>query len=303
MRLLLTGATGYVGSHLVARAHRQGWKVDALVRPNSDLTRIKGHADCWLYDGALNSVSACCTAVRPDVAIHLAANQSTASGPDVIQPLFAANILFGVHLLEALAQVGCTSFVNAGTFSEYNEDSKYAPRSLYAATKRAFRDLTNFYSESHGFKIRTLVLYDIYGPNDWRPKLLPALVDALVTGSPIDTTPGWQELDLVHVDDACAALLLSAAELVDQVVPQHEVYSVRSGRLVTLRDIVRTLEQAAGRNLNVNWGALPYRALQIFRAPQLIPVSPGWSSSVGLEEGLRGMLAARLAQIAGSYSA
>jgi nucleoside-diphosphate-sugar epimerase len=290
MRLLLTGATGYIGVRVAQMAVRAGWHVSALVRNQSNVARLPNQVSHFGYDGTMESIRACCTAVHPDAVIHLAAWGKYQHSSTDLARLIDANLVFGAQLLEAIASTGCTCLITAGTFWEYAADGSYSPKSLYAAIKRAFQDLVIFYCEAHALRAHTLVLYDVYGPGDWRNKLIPALVNTLRSGAHLPVTAGEQLLDLVYVDDVCEGFLKAAEEALIGCESRHQVHSLRSGRPVSIRELTVVLESLSGRSLDIGWGELAYRFNQIFRPTEVIPTLPGWAPRTSLEEGLRTVL-------------
>ena len=293
-RALLTGGTGYIGDKLTARLAATGWQVHALVRPESDARRADAAVARHIYDGGTESVLAAVAAAKPDVVFHLAGLLKGAHTAEDVEAVVGANVLLGAQLLEAMVAASCPTFVNAGTYWEYDADGYYAPNSLYAATKRAFQDLIVFYVRYHRLRAITLMLFDVYGPGDWRGKLISKLVASLQSGAPVAATGGEQRLDFVYIDDVTDGFVRAAAVLQDEGTdaPGHRVFALNTGRRLTLKELVAVLDTIAGRRLNIRWGDLPYRDNQIFVPNRAAVRLPGWSPRVPLEEGLQRLFAA-----------
>jgi nucleoside-diphosphate-sugar epimerase len=281
-RALLTGGSGFLGSHLVRRLRARGWEIHLLQRsPSHD-------AGSHLYDGSSASVLAAMQAARPEVVFHLASLFLASHAPEQIEELVDSNLLLGTQLLEAMSLCGVSSLVNTGTSWQYFHNRSYSPVNLYAATKQAFESILAYYVEARGFSAITLSLFDTYGPGDPRKKLLPLLLSCLHTGEPLLMSPGEQMLDLVHVDDVCAAYE-RAAEVVSVMDRGSAVYAVGGSERRSLREVVETLERVAGKSLNVHFGARPYRereVMQLWDGPTL----PGWQPLIPLEKGFRALL-------------
>jgi nucleoside-diphosphate-sugar epimerase len=133
----------------------------------------------------------------------------------------------------------------------------------------------------------TLKLFDTYGPNDPRPKLLQLLHNAAQKSKRLQMSPGEQKLSLVYIDDVVDAFLLAADFLTEGVVTGSQAYTVGADQSIRLRDLVELFGKVAGKPLDVEWGAQPYRSRQM-----MIPCSrgkrlPGWKQRVALEDGLR----------------
>jgi nucleoside-diphosphate-sugar epimerase len=287
-RALLTGSTGFIGQHLARHLHAADWEVHTLVRRNAEPVSpfiTKTH----LYKGNTNDVMTAVAISRPDVVFHLASLFLAAHTPMQIQPLIESNILFGTQLLEGMRESGAGALVNAGTAWQHFQTDGYNPVNLYAATKQAFEDVIAYYVDAHGIRVTTLSLFDSYGPDDTRKKLLRLLIDALRSGESLQMSGGEQLLDLVHIDDICAAFLHAADMVTGADHPPVSAYSVTGGQRRTLREIVATLESVAGTSIHVEWGARPYRereVMQLWTGPDL----PGWKPRISLEQGFAGLL-------------
>jgi nucleoside-diphosphate-sugar epimerase len=208
-----------------------------------------------------------------------------------VEEIVSANLLFGTLVLEAMSTTDCRRFINAGSYWEYDSHGRYAPNTLQAATKRAFQDLILYYCRSRGFQALTLTLYDVYGPGDWRCKLIPQLVSALQSGERIRATGGEQGLYFVYIDDVCTGFLHAAREMMAPTPADHRVYALRSDLAVQPKDLVKLLEAVAGRTIDMGWGELPYRDGQIFQPVSSLSRLPGWGAATSLEEGLRRVVA------------
>ena len=288
-RALITGATGFIGARLLSHLEAAGWQLAALARPRAALS-LAAHPvalQTYSYNGETASVIDAVAEFKPDVVFHLASLFLASHGSSQVQELIAANVLFGTQLLEAMKLAGVTALVNTGTAWQTDADGSYNPVNLYAATKQAFEDILSYYSSAFQIHVVTLRLYDSYGPGDTRRKLLRLLLESLRTGEPLPMSPGDQVLDLVHVDDICSAFLAAAALVPGQ--PGTSVYAVSGGQRRSLRQVVATLEEAAGRKLPIHFGARPYRDREVM-LPWVGPALPGWEARISLLEGFKRLL-------------
>jgi nucleoside-diphosphate-sugar epimerase len=119
---------------------------------------------------------------------------------------------------------------------------------------------------------------------------LRLLLDALRTGETLGMSPGGQVIDLVHVDDICRAFSHAGAKLMTRVKPGSSVYAVSGGQRMSVRDVVATLERAAGKTMSVEFGARPYREREVMM-PWSGPSLPGWKPKIALLDGFRRLLA------------
>ena len=287
-RALVSGSTGFVGTHLVRHLASQGWAVGRLVRsglesPEPGAGGVRDH----YWDGSTSSACAAVAAAAPDVVFHLASLFVAEHAADDVAPLIAANLLVGTQIAEAMLRCGCRSLVNAGTSWQYGTSRAYEPVCLYAATKQAFEDILAYYVLAEGFHVVTLRLYDTYGPHDRRPKLFAALRQCADSGVALALSPGEQLLDLVHVDDVAQAFAL-AGQRARGDGAALETFDVSCARQVTLKQVVALYAQAIGRPVPVVWGGRGYRRREVM-VPPVGRTLPGWTPAVSLERGLATM--------------
>ncbi len=288
---MVTGATGFVGSHLARRLVREGWQVHILSRAGSRLpdkpefTQITNH----VHDGSTEGMVRCIAEAKPDVVFHLASLFLSQHVTKDVEPLIVSNVLFGNQLLEAMKVNEVRYLINTGTSWQHYNNEKYNPVCLYAATKQAFEALLQYYVESGSIKVTTLELFDTYGPDDPRPKLLHLLEKIAVSGEALAMSPGEQMLDIVYIDDVIEAFLLAAKRLQSADSAIEEKYAVSSGKPVTLKDVVASFEEVTGKKLSIQWGGRPYREREVMLPWSLGNKLPGWVAEVSFEEGLRRM--------------
>ena len=287
---LITGGTGYVGSSLAKRLISIQWEVHVIVRAGSSLALLAGveeQVHVHDHDGSTDSLVRIMEVVKPDVVFHLASLALAPHTPKDVVPLIQSNITFATQLVEAMVQNKIRNLVNTGTSWQHFENKSYSPVCLYAATKQAFEVMLQYYIEARSVKAITLELFDTYGPNDPRPKLLHLLGKIAASGEVLAMSPGGQMLDLVHIDDVIEAYLLSAERLLGAEETRYEQYAVSSGRPLSLKDVVACFEKITGKKLSIQWGGRPYREREVMLPWSLGNQLPGWSAKITLEEGLR----------------
>lgn len=278
---LVTGISGFVGGNLARLLLSKGWEVHGVVRSGSSLTAIgevKNACVLHIYDGSIDSLFAILKSVKADVTFHLASLFLSEHTSSQVDGLIAANIVFGSQLLEAMTITGCKNIVNAGTSWQNFHSEDYRPVNLYAATKQAFEDVLKYYHDARSVSCVTLKLFDTYGPNDSRRKLIKILVEAALEHRPIDLSPGDQLLDLSHVDDVCDSFIKAADYLLCANAPLCESFTV-FGERMTVKQLVLLISDALQVEIRANFGGRPYREREVMVLPVCDSTSAPWSQS------------------------
>lgn len=287
--ILVTGATGYIGSRLVKRFVNEGWKTSIIIRPQSVLDNLKdiiGNISVYNHNNSTEAIVSIINDSKPDIVLHVAARVVHRDIYD-IDRLVDSNISFGTKLLEAMAIFGVNKIINTGTYWQNCNGRDYSAVNLYAATKEAFVDILKYYVESFGFSVISLKLFDTYGPNDSRPKVFYQLNEAIKRCRPLKMTKGEQELDLVYVDDVVEAYVMAAKRLLRSRPSTFEEFDVSSGEATKLKEIVRLYLEYLKRNCDVRWGELDYEQRQIMKPVSLNEPLPGWFPRMRLQDGLK----------------
>ena len=289
-RVLITGITGFIGSHL-AEALLPDCQVYGLVREpvnGAAIAPFRDRLHLLRYDGSYVSAAQALETARPELVYHLATYYTGKHGPEDTPKLIASNIVLGANLLEAMAASGSPALVYASTVMECGGGAEYAPLNLYAATKRAFVDLVTYYTDAGLLRALGLMLSDTYGPGDRRPKLLNLIRSAAASGEPLPVSAGTQHLDLVHVEDVVRALLLAGNRILDGGGAAHERFQVYDRETPpTLRQIAETLCRFLHPAPELLWGARPMPPPAQRLAVRRFPLLPGFRCGVSLEDGLR----------------
>lgn len=290
MKIILTGISGFLGAEIARRLIVDGHTVYAVIRPSAQLENIvdiRSLIDICVHDGTTEQLVNLMGDFRPDQVMHLASNFLAEHKPADIEGLILSNVQFPTQLLEAMVTTGCRNFINTGTSWQHFGGANYRPVNLYAATKQAFEDLLAFYADAHLVSVVTLKLFDTYGVNDRRRKLIRLLIDAATSGARLEMSPGEQLIDLTHSDDVVTAFMLASRRLSEADEPVFKSYLV-SGERISLRGLVGLIEHISGQRIDVAWGAKPYRKREVMKPVEAAELSlPGWKPAIPLEHGLR----------------
>lgn len=238
-------------------------------------------------DGSTERVVRCVELAKPDVVFHLASLALSEHEHKDIEPLIQSNVLFGSQLLEAMKINGVNCLVNTGTYWQHYENEDYNPVCLYAASKQAFESIMEYYVKACGINAITLILFDTYGSDDLRPKILQLLNKAAKSGESLDMSAGKQLIDLVHINDVIEVYMLAAQRLLDGLVSKHVHYAVSSGNPLSLKELVGLYLDVTGQFVKINWGARQYRHREVMVPWSRGVLIDGWTQKIKLDTGLR----------------
>lgn len=292
-RVLITGATSFLGRELAGMLMAQGVEVHAVVRPGSQLSRfdrLPERPRCHVHDGSAAGLADLAAAIAPDTAFHLAGSYLRDHRPADVDRLIADNVTIGAQVLEAIVRADCRRLVVAGSYFQFMSGAAPRAVNLYAATKLAFESLLSYYRDAFGLAAATLIIFDTYGPTDWRPRLMAALRDAVRNGTTMPLPEQDPVVDLVFGSDVAAAFI-QAAELLDRdpAAIDGGAFAITSGERLRLSELAALFGEIGGRPVDTRPGAWPAppRGVAI---PWSGPPLPGWRPTVPLRQGIRIML-------------
>lgn len=286
---IITGATGYIGSHLAKYLLSKDWRVHVIARPGSNyflLEDIDSQISIYEYAGDIHSLIDYFKKTGASVVFHLAAAVITNYLPGQVKDLIGGNVLFGTEILEAARHSSVQLFVNTGTYWQNYDSTDYNPVDLYAATKEAFEKIIKYYVEACGIRAVTLRLFDVYGEDDRRSKLLPLLRKIAGTHETMDVSPGGQYLNLVHISDVCEAYLKAYEWLQANPALRNEKYDVCADKEIQLKKLIPLFAEIIRTPIHVNLGGKNYKMREIMKPIKLQKRLPNWYPRVGIYEGL-----------------
>lgn len=216
-KLIITGASGFVGANLVHFFLKKGFTIHACVRSSSSLHRLNSMLpDMHLHKDTLSSqqkIEHLLKTVKPDGIIHLATYGAYPSQTDI--PLtIETNIFTILNLFEALRKIPCPKLIIAGSSSEYGkketkmkETDVLRPNSLYGAAKAMQTHIAGVYGTLYNIPSCVLRLFAVYGPNEEPGRLVRTVIEKALKNEPILLATGKEARDFIYVDDVARACL------------------------------------------------------------------------------------------------
>ena len=293
-KILLTGGSGFLGSHLRESLVRRG--VTAIVSPRaSEVDLTDGHATRALFERE-----------RPDLVVHLAAKVG-GIGANQKHPgtFFRDNMAMGLNVLEEARRAGTSKVVIAGTICAY---PKFAPipfreddlwngypeetNAPYGVAKKAMLVMAQAYRREFGCNFVMLLPVNLYGPRDnfdlESSHVIPAMIRKFVEAKRLGVSEvvlwgdGSPTREFLYVDDAVRGLMLTAERYDDP-----DPVNLGAGFEISMKDLATKIAALVGYRGGLIWDATrpngqPRRMLDVTRARERI----GFSAAVSFDEGL-----------------
>lgn len=293
MRIFMTGASGFLGSYLVADLLERGHEVAVLLRPASSHWRLdEVRRRLHVMEGTLEELDALRQTLQafvPDVVVHMA--WRGVGGADRNSPVQAINVSDTVRLAELAADVGAKVFVGAGSQAEYGpydrairEDDVTRPTTLYGMAKLAAGSMAGRLCEERGLRAAWLRIFSTYGAKDADYWLIPSMIRNLRSAQPMALTGCEQCWGFLHARDAATAFRLAITS-----AAASGIFNVGSPDAPPLRDTVTRLRDLIDPGAVLGFGELAYRPDQVMvlAADVSRMLALGWKAEVPLDEGLR----------------
>lgn len=285
MKVLVTGASGFIGAHLCDRLIREGAEVHAVSR--QDHTGDKSGPRWWRADlSETAAVRRLLGATQPEVIFHLAGYPVGSRDLTHVIPSFHFNLLSAVNLFTSASEIGCRRFLLAGSLEEPQEGSPATvPSSPYAAAKWAASAYARMFHALYDFPVVILRIFMVYGPGQQDiKKLIPYVILSLLQGKAPKLSSGRREVDWIYVEDVIDGFLAAAR----CEGGEGATVDIGSGRLVSIRKVVEQLVRLTDSKIEPQFGVLVDRPFEQVRVADTAATRKliNWEPSIPVEKGL-----------------
>ena len=296
---VVTGATSFIGVHLVNELLEKKYYVYAIVRPNSNnMSRLPSNSNLEIVSLDLSEIALLANYIPApvDTFFHLAWEGARAPQRDDFA-LQQTNYMYAIKAMKAAKQLECKTFVGAGSQAEYGivdeiitEECEENPTTMYGKSKlQTFREGLVF-SEKVGMRFVWPRIFSVYGPNDFAGTLIMSCIDKMQKNQSIDLTPCSQLWDFLYVGDAAMALVkLGEAE------NARGIYNIASGKALPLREFVLEMKNILHSNSILNFGAIAVEPKKIVGfAPSIDKLSTAisWCPKISFADGIEKIIKA-----------
>jgi nucleoside-diphosphate-sugar epimerase len=297
MKVLVTGGSGFIGSHLIPKLAELGHEVYSLERYVTG-RYVLGAKTMTVFGDLRDSftIRKLVREVQPDAVIHLASISPVAYSYDHPQEVFEVNMLGTINLAEAcLREVPhFKHFLFAGTSEEYGnqtefpvkEDAELRPNSPYSVSKVAADKYLQYMRDAYDFPITILRPFNTYGRKDNVHFVVERTITQMLQGKTVKLGDSTPMRDLLYIDDHVDAYLTCLGN----EKARGNVFNFCTGRSVSIKELVESIAKLVGFDGEVIWGTIPARPLDIKKligsyekAKRVL----GWEPKCTLEEGLK----------------
>lgn len=292
MNILLSGVTGFLGSHLARALLKANYTVIALKRSYSDKNNIEDIVHkLRFYDIDRSGIQLSFDEHPIDVVIHAATLYGRENNKR--SDIENANVLFPLQLMDLAVEKGCQAFINTDTFFN-TEENAYGYLNSYILSKKHFKEWLQTVDPEQKMKRINLRLQHVFGPADRPNKFVPWLMKQLLDNvETVLLTPGEQKRDFIYIQDAVTAYLAVLNNL--SQINGYWQSDVGSGSPLMLKQFIEMCWTSCKKNYKpqlltkLNFGALPYRQNEFFNVDENIQplTSLGWIPEMDIETGIK----------------
>lgn len=294
-KIIVTGATGCVGSAIVRRALAQGKEVTCIVHEGSKrLANLPQDSRVKIVECNLSNYSSLQISGEYDAFIHMSWEKTFGASRDDAE-VQMRNIQYTLDACHLAGRCGCKVFVGAGSQAEYGvqtvdltPDLHVNPESGYGIAKYAAGKLSAMLCKSLGIRQNWVRILSVYGPNDGENTLISYVIREMKAGRSPELTKCEQMWDYLYADDAADAILAIVENGMD-----GKVYPLGSGKGRKLSEYIEDIRNIVNPTTSVNYGAkdyYPHQPMHLVADLQQLTADTGWKPQRNFVDGVREML-------------
>jgi nucleoside-diphosphate-sugar epimerase len=287
MRIIVTGGTGYIASNLIKELLKYDHCVGVisrkiLISPKEVDTRLKyfttdGTASRFNFGQILEEF-------MPDCIVHLATAWKPTDPKSVLEECLNANIRFATEVASA-AYSKKVHFINIASYWELNSSEFELHEDAYTLTKQAFSHILRVLAQTNELKYSTIYLYDNYGPNDPRGKLISSLAKSYKEGKDLQLRSKKIMLNILHINDVVRGIRLATESF-----QTESTWEVSSRENLSLAYVVQQIQEYTGNPLRIKWKSDEDVSLSTAHHIRQFALPPSWEQHFEFPDGFSEMI-------------
>jgi len=293
-RVVVTGATGFLGGHVLGQLLTTGATVIAVADRDRTARRsehpVRSMETLW-FDRP-EQLAESVQSAKPDYVVHLHAAVTTNRSAAAVRSTLEANLLPSLDLMTACVETQVKRLILIGSGEEFgpvtgpfDENTASDPVSPYGASKAAVTAYARMFHRAFQLPVVVLRPSVVYGPFQAPRMLIPQVLQSLLEGKEVAVTEGRQTRDFIHVEDVAKGIV---SALIKEGI-EGRSFNLASGEVATVRDCLERIERITGRHGLIRYGALPYKTGEIFSYEPIAESTfsaLNWRPAISLDDGL-----------------
>lgn len=297
-RIIITGATSFIGSYIVKEFIKNGHHVTAIVRPNSfNLTRLEKHPSLCIVELDIDEIEKLDSIIgkqQYDLFYHLAWEGIRGDDRDNEQ-LQQKNYRNAIKAMQVASKLECKAFIGAGSQAEYGhckgeitETYQAIPTTQYGKAKLETYTKLSEIAQQSDMRIIWTRIFSVYGVYDYNKTLIMTLINKMLNNEPIELTECIQMWDYIYVEDVAEMMYLLGMSNA-----AHGIYNIASGDSRPLKEFVMQIKAQLNSTSELKFGAIPYGdngIINIQPNVKKIQEELNWKCKVDFREGINRIL-------------
>jgi nucleoside-diphosphate-sugar epimerase len=286
VKVIVAGASGFIGSNLCNTLAKNGHEVLALYRTNSKRTSFPLQLNSVLIDSAIDidSLTRACSSFDADFVVNAAGDWRVSQAEENVDKIVQANVEFPLVLANLALEKGC-NFVTLSSFWQLEDSDLHKVSNCYTESKINFENLIDNLVSEQGLKATSIYLYDNYGLNDSRDKIVDQLISRGSHSKPIKLSDPSRYLNLLHISDVINGIITYT--LTDLKTRKLEI---SCNEVVSLGYLVSIVEECLEASLSIEWESISQDWEPFRKHNSTLKRPEGWEPKVDLRSGIEGLV-------------
>ena len=279
-KILITGSTGFVGSNILNLLLKKNVYIyDVLRNKNKKNKKIrdfkKNKNYLPIFYKKFNDLERKLKKIKIDIVINCATYYTGKNDIKNIENLVQTNIIFCSVILESLKNK-IKKFINFGSMMEYSHSNQFSPKNFYAITKYTFQKIEEFYKLNYkNIKFYDLKLYETYGDNDVRKKIIPTIIKSYSKNKSVKIVSKNLIMNFVHIESLVKVIYM----IIFNKIKEGE-YCLKNNKFIKIQKLINTLNKKLKKKIKVKY----LSSKNISNSTKQLKKFPYWNDKKNLED-------------------